>query len=196
MRTRRGVCEVLGLAAAILSGGCGDAFVNATASLGGAVAGARGSIDVIVINNTSHNAGFVLGTFDPNDPSFMPDATQFGLDDVGLTLGPDARSDAISFQCARVLSAGGQRLRDLIESSFDPSTIEQVSFVEGVAFFDVAPDVANATPVFLGSAPALEALLGLDFNCGSILLLRLEDDELNPGVFRIDFEVIPSESGR
>lgn len=177
-------------------GGCGAAFVNATASLGGEGAGSRGSVDVIVINNTSYSAAYVLGTFDPGDPDFAPDVIQFGLDDIGLTLGPDSQSDAISFRCARVFSIGGRRLLDLVEASFDPQNIEQVAFVDGASFFDPDPEDADAESVEVGSASALEALLGVDFNCGSILIVRLEVNDVGVEAFRVDFEVIPSESGR
>ncbi len=185
-----------GFASLVLSsGGCGDGFLNSTSSLGGDGAGSRGSIRVIVINNTQQNAALTLGTFDQGDPNFLPDATQIGLDDIGLTLGPNSQIDAISFRCARVFSVGGRDLLDLVEASFEPEDIENLAIVDGAGFFDVASDSA-VEPTLVGSAQATEALLGLDFNCGSILIVRLEINELGVDAFRIGFEVIPSASGR
>lgn len=42
-----------------------------------------------------------------------------------------------------------------------------------------------------GYAPALRALLGVDFPCGSTLVIRLERADVGPEPFRVGFEVIP-----
>ncbi len=190
----RRVCR-LTLAGLLFLAGCGDAFLNSTSSLGGDGAGSRGSVSVIIINNTSHSAALTVGTFDAGDPDFVPDATQIGLDDVGLTLGPDSQLDAIPFRCGRTFAVGSTTLLDLVEGAFDAEDIEVATFVAGVSFFDVDADVA-VEPVLVGTSPAMEALLGLDFNCGSILIIRLEVDALTVDAFRVDFELIPSGSGR
>ena len=65
-----------------------------------------------------------------------------------------------------------------------------------MSFYDVNPADPETPPVLIGTATAIEALLGLDFNCGSIVILRLEEAQVGSAPFRVDFEVIPSGSGR
>jgi hypothetical protein len=67
--------------------------------------------------------------------------------------------------------------------------------VEGVAFY-TPPDDDAAAPVLAGVAPPFEALLGVDFPCNALLILRFERNDAGPDPYRIDFEFIPSESAR
>ncbi len=191
-------------------GGCGEGFswLNQTASLGGDVAGQRGSIRVAFINNTPHRAVFTFGTYDQTDQDSQPDSEQFGPNDYDMTLDPgqvdqDAppTSDIHLLECARVFAIGSPRLLELIEDNHtqDGSLIEE-AFIEGIEFFSLpsedddeeeGDDEEDADPVSEGTAPAFEARIGDDFPCGALLIIRLEVDDLEPDAFRIDFEIIP-----
>lgn len=57
-------------------------------------------------------------------------------------------------------------------------------------------DPFDFEPVLVGSANAFEASLGVDFNCNSIVILRLEPSDVGDAAFRVDFEVVPAESTR
>ncbi len=189
-------------------------FLNSTASLGGATAGERGKVGVLLINNTPHQAVLTLGTFDYGDnqqlagqPVLEPDFEQFGLGPHARILEGNSTSEILSIECGRVFSVGGPRLLALIgEDLFDAddgATSElalPVALFEGVEFFSATaeePDQEEpGEPISEGRAPPLEALLGVDFPCSALLILRLEFDDLGPDPFRVDFELIPSETGR
>jgi hypothetical protein len=88
----------------------------------------------------------------------------------------------------------------LIEENLPDATLNDDSFLEGVEFFSVPPENGDgeeaAEPVSEGVAPPFEALLGVDFPCNALLIIRFEFDDLGPDPFRTDFELIPSESSR
>ena len=48
----------------------------------------------------------------------------------------------------------------------------------------------------MGFAPPFEALLGVDFPCSALLIIYFEINDAGPEPFRIDFQLIPSESDR
>lgn len=174
------------LAAALLVAvGCNTSFVNATTSLGGEVAGERGTIDVIFINNTSFRPIFTFGTYDQTSEDFQPEWGQFVLDEGGRVLEANDSSDSIRIACARVMSVGGERLLELVERNLPNAQPDQAAYVEGVNFFD------SDGSVEAGHSPSLDVLLGEDFLCGSVLIFRLEFDDFGPDRFRVDFEVIP-----
>ena len=105
------------------------------------------------------------------------------------------------------MSIGGPDLLELIEETVSADVIDEVAIVAGVEFFDVPSradeeeeeqedDDVEEEPVLVGSAPPLEALLGVDFPCEALLIIRFEFDDLGPDPFRVDFELIPSGSDR
>lgn len=179
--------------------GCGS-FSHLTATLGGENAGDRGQVRVILINNTPFRAVFTIGTFDALDRFSEPDFEQFGLKDRERHLDGNSTSPILSIQCGGVFSVGGSRMLDLIERNRPDATTIDEATVEGVRLYELpsdATDGADAEPVLQGQAPALEALIGEDFACGSILVLYFEFDDADPGnSFRIDFRVIPAASPR
>jgi hypothetical protein len=152
--------------------GCGETFVNLTASLGGDRAGERGTVRVLFI----------------------------GLSEFGAILEGDSSSQTISIECARVFSIGAPRLLALIEQNLSEAALDDDAFVEGIEFFSIPSDDADGDesgdPVNEGGAPPFEALLGVDFPCNSLLIIRFEFDDLGPDPFRVDFELTPSESPR
>jgi hypothetical protein len=193
---------VRSLASAALIGvaGCGESFANLSASLGGGRAGGRGDVGVLFINNTPHRAVFTFGSYDQTDQFSKPDFKQLGLDDPGVTLDRNSSSTILSIECARVFSIGSPSLLRLIEENLPDVTLDDDAFLEGVEFFSVPPEDGDgedtAEPVSEGVAPPFEALLGVDFPCNALLIIRFEFDDLGPDPFRTDFELIPSESSR
>ncbi len=174
--------------------GCGSDSANLWASLGGSVAGRRGEVQVLFINNTPYRAVFAVGTYDQTDPSSEPDFSQFGHDEDGLILEGDESSPIGSLECARVFSVGGPRMLALIEDNLPDADLLEEAVVEGVHFFDVSDEAAE--PVLQGTAPAFEALLGVDFPCNALLIIYFEFDDLAADPFRVEFELIPSNSTR
>ncbi len=176
------------------AGGCGDLFLNQTASLGGNLAGTRGAVRIVFINHTPHRAIFTAGTYDQLSPDYAPDIVQFGPSEGDTTLGPEQTSETISIDCARVFGIGSPRLFELIRANLAAGAFDENALVDGVEFETVEQD--GSPPVLAGTAPAFEALLGVDFPCNSLLIIRFEPDDLGPAEFRVDFELVVSESDR
>lgn len=194
MRRKSSVWVCAGVAGCFGLVGCTGDFANLLASFGGVVAGRRGEVQVLVINNTSFRAVFTLGTYNQTDPASVPDFSQFSHDADGLVLEGDESSPIGVFDCARVFGIGGSRLIDLIERNVDESDVLPEALIDGVEFFSVSE--ADGEPISQGRAAPFEALLGVDFPCNALLILRLEVDDAGPDPFRVDFELIPSESTR
>jgi hypothetical protein len=167
-------------------GGCGQELANLSASLGGDRVGQRGQIQVVFINNTAYRAVATFGTFDQFDENSIPDIEQFGPDDAGRTLDSGATSDVLAMTCGRVFAVGSPRLLDLVEANLGTADVQADALVPGVAFVDAAAP----------NAGAFEALIGVDFPCGALLILHLEEGGAGGSAFRIDFSLIPSESTR
>ena len=206
MQAKRNV--ILGaLAAAALFGlaGCGELFLNRMASLGGGTAGGRGTVQVLFINNTPYRAVFTYGSYDQIDEFHQPDFAQYRLQDSTKNLNGDSQSSlslgepGSLITCARVFSIGSPELLRLIRENRAEATIREEAMVEGVEFFQIGGEDGTDTeadPVGRGSAPPFEALLGVDFPCAALLIVRFEFDDLGPAPFRIDFELVPAESDR
>jgi len=178
--------------------GCGVDFSNLTASLGGNVAGRRGQVQIAFFNNTPYRAVFTFATYDQTDQSSEPDFRQFGHDEDGLILEGDSNSPIGALDCGRVFSIGGPRMLALIADNLPDAPIADEAFIEGVEFFSISDEDSDAatSPITQGKAPPFEALLGVDFPCNALLIVRLEIDDVGPAPFRIDFELIPSQSTR
>jgi hypothetical protein len=214
--------------------GCGEAFVNLTAPLGGARAGDRGTFRVLFINNTPHRAVCTFGSYDRTDQFFEPDFAQLALDESGVTLSGGSTSEIATLQCARAFGIGSPRLLELIETNLPDADLDPGAFVAGVDFYDAtstegepgsgvprdlritnvgqvenlpkgsndAVRIGNLTYKSqdslrkVGAAPPFEALLGIDFPCDALLIIRFEFDDLTADTFRVDFEFVPSGSTR
>jgi hypothetical protein len=193
------LAAVLLSALLVSASGCGAAWLNLTASLGGDVAGQRGSVRVLFINNTPHRAVFTFGTFDQTDQDSRPVFGQFGPNDFDTTLDGNDESEILSLDCGRVFGIGSPGLLAFIADHLGDATVIEEALIDGIAFYSVAPEEepdADDEAVMVGAAPAFEALLGIDFPCNSLLIVRLEFDDPATDRFRVDFELIPSESTR
>ncbi len=186
---------------ALLGSGCTIPLDNLTASLGGNTTGARGTVRVLFINNTPHRAVFTYGTFDQTDQFSRPDFRQFGVDETSRHLDGNSESSIRPTDgqsplfCARVFSIGSPNLRSLIDENLEGVSVIDEALVDGVEFFDIDDD-GDADANSVGFAPPFEALLGVDFPCAALLIVRFELSDLGPDPFRIDFELIQSDSTR
>jgi len=151
----------------------------------------------VFLNNTPYRAVFTFATYDQTDQSSEPDFRQFGHDEDGLILEGESSSPIGALDCGRVFGIGGPRMLALITENLPDAPLADEAFIEGVEFFSVSDDGSDAAvPMTQGKSPPFEALLGVDFPCNALLIIRFEIDDLGPDPFRIDFELIPSESTR
>jgi hypothetical protein len=171
-------------------------FSNLTAPFGGDIAGSRGQVQIVFLNNTPYRSVFTFATYDQTDPSSEPDFRQFGHDEDGLILEGDSTSPIGALDCGRVFSIGGPRMLALIADNLPDAPMADEAFIEGVEFFSVPDDDSEAARVSQGKSPPFEALLGVDFPCHALLIVRFEIDDLGPAPFHVDFELIPSQSTR
>lgn len=201
MTVKRNIIVLVASTCLPVLAGCGVGLSDLFASLGGGRAGTHGTVRVVLINNTPHRAVFTYGTYDHLDQFSEPDFGQFGLNPDGVrTLNGDESTEVAPMRCARTFSIGGPRLLDMIERNLRDVAPDEDAFVEGVRFYELDAGDERAEPqepIMVAAAPAFEARLGVDFACESLLIIRFEFDDLSPEhEFRVDFELIPSESTR
>ncbi len=176
--------------------GCGSFLANQSASLGGDRAGARGTVRILFINNTPYRAAFTYGTYDQLDQTSEPSFGQFASQSTGRTLEPNSESSLASTEfgsflsCGRAFGVGTPTLIGLINTNIESDGIETSALVDGVEFFEVVEGSEQITS--RGKAAALETLIGLEFACEALLIVRLEINDAGPEPFRIDFEIVPS----
>ena len=96
--------------------------------------------------------------------------------------------------CARVFSVGSRSLINLIDLNpgIQSDRIDEAALVDGVGFTDAAITSDDAAIPNQGFARGFEALLGVDFNCDSLLLVSLEFNDVGEDAFAVHLEVIPS----
>ncbi len=187
--------SILGLLAVIA--GCNvDNLLNQTASFGGDTAGQRGQFNYVIINNTPYRAIFTAGAYDDLDQKTQPQFQQFGNDPNGNRLEGNATSPVITPNCARVFAVGTAQLVTVIKDNAAQDNVDRDSLIEEVYFSSGEVGTPEGAEPTEGIAPSFEARLGVDFPCNSLLILRLEPDDVGPNPFRIDFEVIPSSDDR
>lgn len=181
---------------------------TATFDAGGAgeVAGAplnsgnRGTIRVIFENNTPFRAIFTFGTLDNTDQRSIPAFFQFSPDSAFVALNAPTtlegftNSSVIELPCARAFSVGSRSLINLIEKNPGPrpDDIDVAALVDGVGFSDAALTSDEQATPNQGFARGFEALLGVDFNCGSLLHITLEFNDVGADNFRVDMRVFPA----
>ncbi len=187
--------RVLALVAGfLLVPGCTlEGFLNRTDSFGGDLAGDRGLVGVVVINNTDARAIFTMGTYDDLDQFTVPDSELFGAESDGQRLEAGGDTSIVTLDCARVFSIGGDGLiRAIKDNDPDfPDALDEPAVVPGVYFSSSSLDSEFAALQSAGTAAPFEARLGVDFPCDALLIVRLELNDVGPEEFRIDFEIIP-----
>jgi hypothetical protein len=208
VRCKRAGKLALIAAVAAMASGCGGDVLNQIVSLGSEEAGSRGIVSIVFINNTDHQAVFTAGTYDRLDQTHQPAVLQFDREGE-MVLGARTHSSIVGMPCARAFGIGTPQLLDLLRRNGSATEINDDLLIDGVAFFQVSDGSAEGTEDAgdsgtsepadedaSGKAPPLEALLGVDFPCNSLLILRFEINDLGPDPFRVDFELIPSSSDR
>ena len=78
----------------------------------------------------------------------------------------------------------------------DPDDYNDDILVEGIRFSSAEDDADDANEATEGVAAPHEALIGVDFECGALLIYRLEVNDAGPDPFIVDLTVIPGESTR
>ena len=177
----------------LLAGCSAETFLNQTASRGWDTAGSTSIVRVIFINNTPYRAIFTYGTYNNTDPTDVPFVDQFVGHAGGTTLEANATADVVSLSCDRVFSIGDTGLLRLIDENLEveDTNLDEEALIQGVAFSRAELGQENAGVATEGFAPEVRALLGVDFPCGSILVIRFEVADVGEAPFRADFEVIP-----
>ena len=170
-----------------------EGFLNRTDSFGGDLAGDRGLVGVIVINNTDARAIFTMGTYDDLDQFTLPDSEFFGAESDGQRLEAGGDTSIVTLDCARVFSIGSEGLIRAIQDNDPdfPDDLDEPAVVPGVYFSSSSLDSLNAALPTAGFAAPFEARLGVDFPCDAVLIVRLEINDVGPEEFRVDFEIIP-----
>lgn len=181
----------------LLAGGCASGgWLNGAASLGGDTVGGRGTVRVLFINNTPHRAIFTAGVYDPADQDTNPEFVQFAANSSGSILEGESSSAILELPCAQAISIGTRALIDLVEANNDAADLESAALFEGVGFSSAAIGEDGDDEPDQGFAPAKAFLVGSDFPCNALLIVRFEFNDLGPEPFLIDFSYIPSESTR
>ncbi|HRX86751.1 MAG TPA: hypothetical protein P5572_17130, partial [Phycisphaerae bacterium] len=192
---RRGMLVGCGLLLAGMAGGC-DAWLHATASLGGTTAGQRGNTEVVFINNTPYRAIFTFGTYDEFDRQTVPTLRQFSSATSTLNLEGNTQSDTLQVRCARVYAIGTEGLITRVHANLAPANYDNDALVQGVRFSSAAVGDDNADAATEGVAAPHQALIGSDFDCGALLIYRFEVNDAGPEPFTVDLTVIPADSTR
>ncbi len=204
--------SVIGVFCVLAVAGCDQAtLLNQSATFGpegsGGAAGAplqsglRGLVRVVIENNTPFRALFSTGVFDNTDELTTPVFFQFSPNsqiiaaNAQATLEGNSDTGVMTFPCARVFSVGSRSLIGLIDENPGPvaGVIDAAALLDGVGFSSEGiTSTDNATPRE-GFARGFEALLGVDFNCGSLLHVNLEIADVGPDRFVVElFEVFPA----
>lgn len=176
--------------------GCGGALAGSFGSLGGDTAGERGTLGVLFINNTPYRALLTAGTFDPADENSNPTFVQFGSDPSRRVLEGGTSSEVVSLTCARVFSVGGEALIARIRATADENEIDATAMNAGIGFSSAPMSDDDAGVANQGRATARTFVLGADFPCNALLIVRLEVADTGTAPFTFRFSYIPSESTR
>jgi hypothetical protein len=159
------------------------------------------AVTVAVINATPYRAIFTLGAYENLDQNTVPDPSTVLLEsqandptNLGTTSLLTANVSAFSTPaCRRAVSIGDPGMIERINENLTlyeqvGLTIEKKALVTGVNFSDAplgSPDEANPTR---GTAEPFTALQGVDYPCGSVLVLRLVEDSGAPGGFSVKLD--------
>jgi len=181
-------------------------LTNYTTSLGGDTPGLRGTVSAIVVNNTPFFASFTIGAYDqlnndqkltaydPANPSTSANYHQFFADPAYSQLQPlgqNATSDAYTFQCARAVSLGDH---DLIQAIRKRDTDAKLSTLdpedEGITFSDKLPTDSTAQKFTINGVANQVQLLGVNYQCESLVVFTFELDASQPYGVRIDASVV------
>ncbi len=206
------IARMTALTIVLATCGCNvDTILNQVASFGpdggAGLAGAplqsggRGNFFVFIRNNTPFRAIFSVGSFDNTDERTTPVFFQYSPDsqlvnvNSTTTLEGNSVTGILSFPCARTLSVGSRSLVSLIDENPGAAAgmIDEAGLVDGVGFSSEPLNSDDSAIPREGFASGFEALLGVDFNCGSLLNINLEFADTGPDRFLVELsEVFPA----
>lgn len=163
--------------------------------------GARGNIRVVFENQTPFRTIFTYGMYDNTDERSSPVFLQFSPDAQLSPPGAPASIEGtqttpvITLPCARVFAVGSRSLINLVAENPGAVAplIDEPALLDGVGFSSASITSDFAATPNEGFAAGFEALLGVDFNCGSLLLVRLDFADAGPDRFLVDMRVFPSD---
>ncbi len=162
------------------------------------------AVTIGVINATPYRAIFLLGAYDNLDEKTIPmpsgvllesranDATGLGTTFLKTaTISPNSVSP-LTAACRRAISIGSPELVNLVRENLDvykqaniDLAVDERTLITGVNFSVAALDSPDATNPTEGTADPLTILQGIDYPCGSVVILRLVQDATTVGGFRV-----------
>lgn len=180
-----GLTALLVTLVATLTAGCtGDLIANLTEERGD-------DITAIFINNTAYRASFFVGSYDSlvRLPPGPIEWEQLRLE--GMT-----STEPIAFPCRSQLAIGTDELiqRALDTDVLDANEFDANVFSATVAFSSAPAGSPSASLPTIGTALGIEVQKGVDFGCADQLIFTFEEDDTAPGGFRVDYELLHTES--
>jgi hypothetical protein len=164
-------------------------------------------VTVAIINATPYRAIFTVGAYENLDQNTIVEPSTVLLesqanDTAGqgtswlrtASIAPGAFTPVQS-ACRRAISIGSQEMLDLINKQKDVYkntalgfTLDDRALIVGVNFSDAAIDSPDATNPTRGTAAPITLLQGVDYPCGSYVILRLVEDSTVVTGFRVQFD--------
>jgi hypothetical protein len=164
-------------------------------------------VTVAIINSTPYRAIFTVGAYENLDQNTVVEPSTILLeseandpDRLGTTWLRTANIFPGSFTpvqaaCRRAISIGSPEMLELIDKNKEIYENESLGFqlderalVTGVYFSDAAIDSPDAASDTRGRAEPLTLLQGVDYPCGSYVILRMVEDDTAPDGFRVQFD--------
>ncbi len=159
------------------------------------------AVTVAVINATPYRAIFALGAYENLDQNTVPDPITVLLEsqandttDLGTTwMLTAAVSVSPTPACRRAVSIGDPGMIKLINDNLTlyeqvGLTLDKRALITGVNFSDAPLGSADEINPTRGTAAPFTALQGVDYPCGSVLVLRLVEDAAAPGGFSVKLD--------
>jgi hypothetical protein len=164
-------------------------------------------VTVAIINTTPYRAIFTVGAYENLDQNTIVEPSTVLLESqandtthLGTTWLRTARiipgaATPVLAGCRRAISIGGPEMLSLINkqkavytNTAIGITLDDRALVPGVYFSDAALDSPDAEHDTVGRAAPLTLLQGVDFPCGSYVILRLVADSTVADGFRVQFD--------
>lgn len=168
--------------------------------------GLRGTVTAVVVNNTPFFASFTIGAYDqlydtqtmtgydPANPSTSANYYQFFADPAYPQYHPlegNTPPQTFTFECRRAVSLGDH---DLIQAIRKRDTDAKLSMLdpedEGITFSDKLPTDASAQKFTINGFANQVQLLGVNYQCYSLVVFTFELDANQPYKVRIDASVV------
>ena len=157
----------------------------------GATPGGRGNLFVAVVNNTGFFVSMTFGAYDPLNEALPPAYRQFVSDadhPAAQRLEPGTTSETFTFVCSRAVSLGDRGLIAAIRERDPDADLETLK--EGITFSDKLLSDPTALQFTLNGVAHQVQQHGVNYQCESLVVFRLESDVAEPYGVRIDVDVL------